>query len=118
MSLEDWLAVEKTMAGFDPNLRYLATIDGEPAAAMLLSRRVQTEGAMYVGELATLESFRRRGVALALLALGFELAAREGLAQLALHVDSENAHDAPSLYLRAGLEVRTAFWAYARTLPR
>ena len=115
-SLEDWLAVEETLAGFDPNLRYLATIDGEPAAAMLLSRRVETEGAMYVGALATLEQFRRRGIATALLAHGFEVAAREGLGQLALHVDSENAHAAPSVYRHAGLEVRTAFWAYARTL--
>ena len=114
--LEDWLAVEETLAGFDPNLRYLATIDGEPAGAMLLSRRVETEGAMYVGELATLEQFRRRGIASALLARGFEVAAREGLGQLALHVDSENAHAAPSVYRRAGLKVRTAFWAYARTL--
>ena len=118
MSLEDWLAVEETMAGFDPDLRYLATIDGEPAAAMLLSRRVETDGAMYVGELATLEQFRRRGIASALLAHGFEVAAREGLGQLALHVDSENTHAAPSVYRRAGLEVRTAFWAYARTLSR
>ena len=60
-SLEDWLTVEQTMAGFDPDLRYLATIDGRPAAAMLLSRRLETEGAMYVGELATLELYRRRG---------------------------------------------------------
>ena len=115
-SLEDWLAVEETMAGFDPDLRYLATIDGEPAAVMLLSRRAESQGAMYVGELATLEQYRRRGVAAALLAHGFEIAAREGLGQLALHVDSENAHAAPSVYRRAGLEVRTAFWAYARTL--
>ncbi len=114
--LDDWLAVEQTTAGFDPNLHYLATIDGEPAAAMLLSRRVETEGAMYVGELATLEQFRRRGIASALLARGFEVAAREGLGQLALHVDSESAHAAPSVYRHAGLKVRTAFWAYARTL--
>ena len=33
-----------------------------------------------------------------------------------LHVDSENAHAAPSVYQRAGLKVRTAFWGYARTL--
>ncbi|QIK75485.1 GNAT family N-acetyltransferase [Nocardioides piscis] len=117
-TLEDWLSVEETMAGFDPNLRYLATIDGEPAAAMLLSRRVETQGAMYVSELATLEQFRRRGVASALLAHGFEVATREGLGHLALHVDSENAHSAPAVYRRAGLEVRTAFWAYARTLSR
>jgi ribosomal protein S18 acetylase RimI-like enzyme len=117
-TLEDWLAVEETVAGFDPNLRYLATIDGEPAAAMLLSRRVETQGALYVGELATLEQFRRRGIATALLAYAFEIAAREGLGQLALHVDSENAHAAPAVYRHAGLEVRTAFWAYARTLSR
>lgn len=116
-TLEDWTEVEKSMSGFDPNLRYLATIDGEPAAAMLLSRRMQSEGAMYVGELATLERFRRRGIASALLAYAFEIAAREGLPQLALHVDSENAHSAPAVYRRAGLEVRTAFWAYARMLP-
>ena len=115
-SLEDWLTVEQTFAGFDPDLRYLATIDGEPAAAMLLSRRAESDGAMYVGELATLEQFRRRGVASVLLAHGFEIAAREGLGQLALHVDSENAHAAPSVYRRAGLEVRAAFWSYARTL--
>jgi hypothetical protein len=53
-----------------------------------------------------------------LLALAFEVAARDGLGQLALHVDSENNHDAPSVYRRAGLRVRTAFWAYARTLTR
>jgi ribosomal protein S18 acetylase RimI-like enzyme len=117
-SLEDWLAVEETLAGFDPDLRYLATVDGEPAAAMLLSRRAEAEGALYVNDLATLEQFRRRGIASALLAHAFEVTAREGLAQLALHVDSENTHAAPSVYRRAGLEVRTAFWAYARTLAR
>jgi ribosomal protein S18 acetylase RimI-like enzyme len=85
---------------------------------MLLSRRLETDGAMYVGELATLELYRRRGIASALLALAFEVAAREGLGQLALHVDSENTHDAPSVYRRSGLQVRTAFWAYARTLTR
>ncbi len=115
-SLENWLAVEKTLSGFDPSLRYLATIDGEPAAAMLLSRRAQTEGAMYVADLATLEPFRCRGIASALLAHAFEVAAGEGLAQLALHVDSENAHAAPSVYRRAGLDVRTAWSAFARTL--
>jgi len=118
MSLEDWLAVEKAEPGFDPDLRYLATVDGEPAAAMTLLRRLQSEGAMYVGELATLERFRRRGIAAALLAHAFEIAAREGLGKLSLHVDSENSHAAPSVYRRAGLEVRVAFWAYARTLPR
>ena len=118
MLLEDWLAVEETLSGFDPNLRFLATVNGEPAAAMLLSRRIETDGALYVNDLATLEQFRHRGIASALLAHGFDVAAGEGLGELALHVDSENTHDAPSVYRRAGLEVRTAFWAYARELAR
>lgn len=114
--LEDWVAVDESMPGFDPELRYLATVDGKPVAVMLLSRRAETEGAMYVGVLATLEQFRRRGIASALLAHAFDIAGREGLRQLSLHVDSENAHAAPAVYRRAGLEVRTAFWAYAQTL--
>ena len=117
-TFEDWLAVEEKMPGYDPDLLYLATVDGEPAAAMTLLRRAETEGEMYVGELATLDRFRRRGIASALLARAFEVAARQGLPRLSLHVDSENTHAAPSVYRRAGLEVRTAWWAYARTLPR
>ncbi|MGH3507671.1 MAG: GNAT family N-acetyltransferase, partial [Nocardioidaceae bacterium] len=81
-------------------------------------RRAEADGAMYVGELATLAQFRRRGIASALLAHAFEVAAREGLEHLSLHVDSENAHAAPAVYRRAGLEVRTAWWGYARTLSR
>ena len=57
----DWQAIEESMAGFDPDLRYLATIDGEPAAAMLLSRRVEADGVNNVGDLATLERLASQG---------------------------------------------------------
>ena len=117
-TLEDWLAVEETMAGFDPDLRYLATIDGEPAAAMLLRpRRVETQGAMYVGALATLEQFRRRGIATGLpLAHGFEWRPAKvwGIWRC--------MSTARTLTLRRRCtgarseKVRTAFWAYARPL--
>jgi ribosomal protein S18 acetylase RimI-like enzyme len=117
-TLETWSAFEESEPGFDPDLRFLATVDGEPAAAMTLLRRAEAQGEMYVGELATLDRFRRRGIASALLAHAFEVADREGLDRLSLHVDSENAHAAPAVYRRAGLEVRTAWWAYARALPR
>jgi len=54
----------------------------------------------------------------ALLAQAFDQAARQGLGQLSLHVDSENTHDAPSVYGKAGLEVRCAFHAHVLDLPR
>ena len=118
LEYDAWLEVQQSLSGADPNLWFLAAVDGTPAAAMLLSRRAQADGAMYVAELATLEPYRRRGIASALLAHAFDLAAGEGLGQLSLHVDSENSHDAPSLYRKAGLEVRCAFHGYTRVLTR
>jgi len=41
---------------------------------------------------------------------------RVGHCQVILHVDSSNEHDAPSVYRRAGFEVRCAFNAFARDL--
>ena len=83
---------------------------------MILSRRVQEDDALYVQELSTLEEFRRRGIASALLATAFQQAANENLSRLSLHVDSENSHDAPALYRNAGLHERCAFDAYEREL--
>jgi ribosomal protein S18 acetylase RimI-like enzyme len=118
VSHDDWLNLQPTLSGYDPTLWFLAAIDGIPAAAMILSRRAEADGAMYVQELATLQQYRRRGIASALLAHAFELAAREGLGQLSLHVDSENTDDAPSVYRKAGLEVRCAYHAHICDLGR
>ena len=115
---EDWMKVQPTWSGYDPRLWFLAKLGDIPAAAMTMSRRLEADGAMYVQELATREEFRRRGIASALLARAFDVAALEGLAQLSLHVDSENTHDAPSVYRKAGLNVRCAFHAYVRALER
>jgi ribosomal protein S18 acetylase RimI-like enzyme len=115
---DDWMSVHRTYAGYDPALWFLAELDGTPAAAMTLSRRVEAEGVMYVQELATLPEYRRRGIASALLAHAFDQAGRAGLGRLSLHVDSENTHDAPSVYRRAGLQVRCAFEAHVLDLER
>ena len=115
---DDWLKVQPTFSGYDPRLWFLAEVDGAPAAAMTLSLRVEADGAMYVQQLATLEDYRRRGIASALLGHAFEIAAREGLTQLSLHVDSESTDDAPSVYRKAGLEVRCAYHAHVCELRR
>ena len=45
---DDWAKVQPTFSGYDPRLWFLAEVDGAPAAAMTLSRRVEADGAMYV----------------------------------------------------------------------
>ena len=113
---DDWLAFERSYAGYDPELWVLARIDGEPAGVLQMTCRAQALDQLYVAEIATVERFRRRGIASALLAHAFDVAAVEGLAQVSLHVDSDNAHAAPAVYRSAGFEVRTSFHAYARNL--
>jgi ribosomal protein S18 acetylase RimI-like enzyme len=115
---DEWLSAERSFSGYDPALWFLAEIEDVPAALMAMSRRVEADGEMYVQELATLPEYRRRGIASALLAHAFEVAAREGLDKVSLHVDSENTHDAPSVYRRAGLDVRCAYNAHVLDLPR
>jgi ribosomal protein S18 acetylase RimI-like enzyme len=46
----------------------------------------------------------------------FDVAATQGYDDVILHVDSSNEHDAPSVYRRAGFEVRCAFNAFSCTL--
>ena len=113
---DDWLAIEKAMAGYDPDLWVLADLDRTAVAAMILSRRSAADRALYVQELATVGPYRRRGIAAAMLRHAFDVAAVEGYDDVILHVDSSNEHDAPSVYRRAGFEVRCAFNAFACAL--
>ena len=112
----DWLALEKAMPGYDPDLWVLAEMDGTAVAIMILSRRSAADRALYVQELATVAPYRRRGIAAAMLRHAFDVAAAEGYDDVLLHVDSSNEHDAPTVYRRAGFEVRCAFNAFARDL--
>jgi ribosomal protein S18 acetylase RimI-like enzyme len=114
----DWSTTQPAFPGHDPELWYLAEVDGVPAAGMILSRRAMDDDALYVQDLATLEAFRHRGIASALLATAFERAAGEGLGRVSLLVDSENSDDAPSVYRKAGLEVRCAYLCHVRDLER
>lgn len=113
---DDWLAIEKSMAGYDPDLWALAELDSTVVAAMILGRRSAADRALYVQELATEAPYRRRGIAAAMLRHAFDVAATEGYDDVILHVDSSNEHAAPSVYRRAGFEVRCAINVFARDL--
>ena len=105
LEFDDWMSVELSGAGCDPDLWYLAYLDGSAAATMMLSRRAEELGVLYVQTLGTLAPFRRRGLASALLRLAYDVAAANGLERIQLTVDSDNPDHAPRIYRRAGLEV-------------
>ncbi|SDS53958.1 Acetyltransferase (GNAT) family protein [Friedmanniella luteola] len=105
LPLTAWLATEQAAAGFDQSLWFLASLEGHPAAAMILCRY---DDELYVQEVGTLAPYRRRGIASTLLAQAFAVARQLGYERVMLHVDSENVDGAPRLYGAAGLQVRHA----------
>lgn len=108
-TFDDWLVLELAAAGYDAELWFLAEIDGSPAAAMVLSRRSAADRGLYVQEIATLKTYRHRGIASSLLRHAFDVARSEGYDHVVLHVDSDNTDRASEVYRRAGLDVRHAF---------
>lgn len=115
-SFDAWQSAEQAAVGYAPDLWCVAELAGRPVAAMVLCRYLGG-GELYVQELATLPRFRRQGLASALLGRAFEVARREGFAQVLLHVDSENADGAPRLYEAAGLRFRHATLQHVQQLP-
>ena len=113
---EAWVERLARAPGHEPRFWWVARVDGEPAATMAASRQMAGEGALYVMMLGTLTSYRRRGVASALLHLAFETARAEGYRRVALGVDSDNPTGAPAVYRRAGLDVQFATRAWHKPL--
>jgi ribosomal protein S18 acetylase RimI-like enzyme len=116
LAFDDWITLERSEPGFDPDLWYLASVDDVPAAAMIMSRRSEANGALYVQELGTLERFRRRGIASVLLRCAFDVARDNGADRLELLVDSDNPQHAPAVYERAGLTMRHGYNVFRRPL--
>jgi ribosomal protein S18 acetylase RimI-like enzyme len=114
---DDWLALQRTVSGYDETLWWVAELHSASAAIMQLSRRSAAENGLYVQSLATLPAYRHRGIASALLRHAFNVARDEGYDHVVLHVDSDNADGAPGIYQRAGFHVRDAFNAFVLRLP-
>jgi len=89
---------------FDPSLWFLA-IDGDKIVAMCLCSLKAPEDADlgYVHTLGVLRSWRRRGVALALLHHAFGEFQRRGKKRVGLGVDAASLTGATRLYERAGM---------------
>lgn len=111
-TFEEWWTQRTTRYGHDPNLWWLAEIDGEPVGVLIATRQMADEDAMYVGILATARSARGRGVGSSLLRYAFAAAIDQGWSAAKLDVDSDSPTAAPSVYAGVGMTVAFAMRAW------
>jgi mycothiol synthase len=100
---EEFCRAQADAEGHDPELWYLAFVDGDPAGALIA--RVRT-GRGLIGWLGTRPEFRRRGVASALLSAAFDELQTRGVSRVEVDVDTANATNASRVYERAGMRVQ------------
>ena len=111
-SFEEWLE-RRTGLSFDPSIWFLASSDGEPAAAVLCSI---ADGIGWIDTLAVRAAWRRRGIGYALLTHAFRELYGRGLRRMALTVDAENPTGATRLYERAGMQIGQQYATYSKEL--
>jgi ribosomal protein S18 acetylase RimI-like enzyme len=104
---DEWIRSRSSSGLSDRTLWWLATVDGEPAAA-LIGRRMGDLG--WIEEVGTLPAYRGRGLARALLLMAFEEFRRLGFAEVGLGVDATNPTGAVRLYESIGMR-------QSRTMP-
>jgi len=111
-----WLARKTSEPGYDASMSFVAEVDGEPVGFMICSRQMADDDALYISTLGTPATYRRRGVATALLNHSVGVARDAGFGSVWLGVDSDIPTGAPSVYRRAGFTVLFAVNAWHRPL--
>lgn len=114
LPFEDWRGWVHDSPGYDPALSILAVADDEPVGVSL--NFGSDDGVGWVGDLAVLPGFRRRGIASALLVRSFDGLAAAGHHEVRLGVDTENTTGATFLYERVGMGVLRGYHVYERWL--
>jgi ribosomal protein S18 acetylase RimI-like enzyme len=108
---EDWATTHTVGSSNDYTLWWIATVDGELAAAQI-ANGTPVESGGYIADLGTLPAYRGRGLGRALLLTAFAEFHRRGLRTVSLGVDSSNATGAAGLYESVGMTVRNDFATY------
>jgi GNAT superfamily N-acetyltransferase len=108
-SYDEWLEFRSSVGLSDRTLWWLATVDGQPAAA-LIGRRWLELG--WIEEVGTLPAYRGRGLARALLLTAFEELRRRGFAEVGLGVDATNPTGAVGLYESIGMTLSREMACY------
>lgn len=96
---QEFLSDTVERQGFDPGLWQVAWAGDEAAAAVI--GRVRDDVGIF-DNVATRRSWRRKGLARALVLLGLHAFAARGVAQARLFTDAENSQGARTLYESAG----------------
>lgn len=98
-------------------LSFLAVVADEVVAMSLASVDVEEDPeCLWIDRVAVVPSWRRRGLASALVARSLRAGADAGLGKARLGVDEENGWDAPALYRRLGFEVTKRSVTYLKEL--
>jgi mycothiol synthase len=114
MPFERWFELRVKAPDFDPSLWFIVR-DGDQIAAVLRGDPDRS-GAGFIGALAVLKPWRKRGVGLALLRHAFSEFYRRGQPRIALGVDAQNPTGATRLYERAGMHVAYEAVTYEKEL--
>jgi ribosomal protein S18 acetylase RimI-like enzyme len=107
-SFEDFIVFERSWVD-DYSLVWVASVDGEPAAALIGKQR---PGDGYIGVLGTLQAYRGRNLARTLLRTAFAEFARRGEKRASLNVDLTNPTGAVHVYTSVGMRHSQTFIAY------
>jgi ribosomal protein S18 acetylase RimI-like enzyme len=102
-------------ATYDPSLWFIA-LDGDEAVGALFGYIANGRG--QISAVAVRDSWRRRGIAAALLRAAFGMFRVRGVADVRLNVDRDNASGATHLYERAGMRLRRRWLVVAKTMTR
>lgn len=116
-SYDEWWDQQSNRPGYDPRLWWLAEVDGRPVGALIASRQMADEDAIYIATLGTLRAARGRGVGKALLRKAFAAGVELGWRTAKLNVDSSSSTSAPALYGGVGMTVEFAMHAWQRDVP-
>jgi mycothiol synthase len=108
-----WASQTIAYPSFAPRLSRVA-IDGDELVGTLLAYDVPDADEVWIGQVATAASHRRRGIATAMLREVFAAARDAGRARCGLSTDSETG--ARALYERSGMEVVRTYVRYAKRL--
>ncbi|MCX4751050.1 GNAT family N-acetyltransferase [Kitasatospora sp. NBC_01287] len=113
-SFESWAAVTVRSQTFLPEVARLALAGDEVVGYVL--PYADAPQALYIGEVGTATSWRRRGVAGALLTDVLDAAGRSGYAEAALETDADSSTGASSVYEKAGFVVKHRVVVYRKPL--
>jgi mycothiol synthase len=97
-------------ADFDPAM-VVRVLDGDTPAGVVIATPSDNgdQQTAYIHTLGVISAYRKRGLGMALLQLGFHLASERGKKGLVLGVDAASLTGAVRLYERAGMKIRHIF---------